>query len=106
MLFEDVAYSLVRHFVTEIRKLSLDPIVTPRRIFASQPQNKIDYLFLHTWPEVRWNGEDRHTIFVGATEVRVAIPASDVAIPGAAQITVFNPAPAGGLSSTVNFIIN
>ena len=30
---------------TEIRKRALDPIVSPRGIFAGEPQNKFDNLF-------------------------------------------------------------
>jgi hypothetical protein len=54
---------------------------------------------------VRWNGMDRATTFVSATRLRATIPASDVAGAGAAQVTVFAPAPGGGLSSPVPFVI-
>ncbi len=50
---------------------------------------------------VRWNGSDRTTTFVSATELRATIPASDVETVGSAQITVFNPG--GGLSNALPF---
>ncbi len=55
---------------------------------------------------VRWNGEARTTTFVSATQLRAAIPASDLTATGVAAITVFNPEPGGGESNRVNFAIN
>ncbi|MGH9838638.1 MAG: beta strand repeat-containing protein [Blastocatellia bacterium] len=56
---------------------------------------------------VRFNGGDRQTTFVSATELRAAISAGDIINGGSAAITVFNPAPAGGTSNpfplTVSF---
>jgi subtilisin len=52
---------------------------------------------------VRWNGADRATTFVGSTQLRAAIPAADVAAAGVAQVTVFSPAPGGGLSGALPF---
>jgi hypothetical protein len=54
---------------------------------------------------IRWNGADRPTTYVGATQLLAAIPASDVAAAGAAQVTVFTPAPGGGLSTAQTFTI-
>ena len=45
---------------------------------------------------VRWNGADRTTTFVSATQLTAAIPASDIAAAGTAQVTVFDPTPGGG----------
>jgi hypothetical protein len=50
---------------------------------------------------VRWNGSDRVTTYVSATELQGAILSSDIAAGGEAQVTVFNPAPSGGASSGV-----
>ena len=54
---------------------------------------------------VRWNGADRTTTFISATQLRVAIPATDLAVEGTATIVVLNPTPAGGLSNEVPFDI-
>jgi len=48
---------------------------------------------------VRWNGSDRPTTVVDTGTAEAQIPASDIAAPGAPQITVFNPAPGGGSSN-------
>ncbi|MFN0111065.1 MAG: IPT/TIG domain-containing protein, partial [Blastocatellia bacterium] len=46
---------------------------------------------------VRWNGVDRVTTFLGTSSLTAAIPASDLAAAGVANVTVFNqPDPAGG----------
>ena len=42
---------------------------------------------------VRWNGADRTTTVVSATQLTAAIPAGDLVAGGAAQVTVFNPSP-------------
>jgi hypothetical protein len=54
---------------------------------------------------VRWNGSDRPTTFVSSTQLTAAIPASDVATAGTANVTVFNPAPGGGESGAATFTI-
>ena len=55
---------------------------------------------------VRWNGADRSTTYVSATQLTASIPAIDVAAAGTAQIAVFNPAPGGGTSNALSFPIN
>ncbi|HEX4945111.1 MAG TPA: IPT/TIG domain-containing protein, partial [Blastocatellia bacterium] len=55
---------------------------------------------------VRWNGADRATTFVSSTQLQAAIPASDLANDGMADVTVFNPTPVGGTSSALKFTIN
>src|SRR5215472_3954330 len=47
--------------------------------------------------QVQWNGSARPTSFLGGTQLTAAIPASDVAGAGVAQVTVFNPT--SGLTS-------
>ncbi len=54
---------------------------------------------------VRWNGADRTTTFVNSTQLQAAIPDTDIATPGTATITVFNPAPGGGTSNGLTFTI-
>ena len=58
---------------------------------------------------VRWNGSDRVTSQSPAgstTTLEAAITAMDIATAGTAQVTVFNPGPAGGQTSTaVTFTI-
>jgi len=56
--------------------------------------------------KVRWNGADRTTTYVSATQLTAAIPASDIAAAGTASVTVFNPTPGGGTSSPLTFTIN
>jgi subtilisin len=54
---------------------------------------------------VRWNGSPRTTTLVNSTKLTAAITAGDVASAGTAQVTVFNPGPAGGTSSPLAFTI-
>jgi trimeric autotransporter adhesin len=54
---------------------------------------------------VRWNGQNRTTNFVSATQLTAQITAADIANAGTASVTVFNPAPGGGVSNAVNFTI-
>ncbi len=55
---------------------------------------------------VRINNQDRVTTFVSATELRAAITAGDIINGGTVNITVFNPAPAGGISNAAPLTIN
>ena len=60
---------------------------------------------------VRWNGQDRPTTYVSNGTLTAAIPASDVTTTDGGIISVFNPAPGGGLSNTkvltvVNQLVN
>jgi len=54
---------------------------------------------------VNWNGAPRTTTFGSATQLTAVIPASDVAAPGTATISVVNPVPGGGTSNSVSLSI-
>jgi YVTN family beta-propeller protein len=54
---------------------------------------------------VRWNGNDRPTIFYSSSQLTAQIPETDIARVGTAIITVFNPGPGGGGSNTSSFTI-
>jgi Divergent InlB B-repeat domain len=54
---------------------------------------------------VRWNGTPRTTTFVSATQLRTAIAASDLLTSGSVPVSVFTPAPGGGVSGIVGFAI-
>jgi len=49
---------------------------------------------------VNWNGAARSTTFMSASKLQAQILASDIALPGSAMVTVTNPLPGGGLSSS------
>jgi hypothetical protein len=55
---------------------------------------------------VQWNGVGRTTSFVSANQLTATIPASDIAAIVPVNVTVFNPAPGGGLSNSLPFTIN
>jgi hypothetical protein len=55
---------------------------------------------------VLWNGSPRTTTYVNATELQGAITAADAATPGEVQVTVSNPAPAGGTSTAAVFSVS
>jgi subtilisin len=54
---------------------------------------------------VRWNGTSRPTTFVSATQLQASIWAGDLAVPGTSNVTVFTPAPGGGASSPLTFVV-
>ena len=55
---------------------------------------------------VRWNGSNLATTFVSAAQLTALIPAAALAAPGSGSVTVFNPAPGGGISNALPFTIN
>ena len=54
---------------------------------------------------VRLNGVSKPTTYVSATELRAAIPASDVTTQKTIIVTVATSAPGGGVSNRVNFTV-
>jgi hypothetical protein len=54
---------------------------------------------------VRWNGANRTTTYVNSTQLTAAIAAADIAAAGTASVTVFNPAPGGGPSNALSFLV-
>ena len=52
---------------------------------------------------VRWNGSDRTTAFVNATQVTAQIPASDIVAPGTPSVTALNSG--GAVSNALTFTI-
>jgi hypothetical protein len=54
---------------------------------------------------VRWNGGNRTTTFVSATQLTATILAADIASAGTPSITVFTPALGGGTSSPLPFTV-
>jgi uncharacterized protein (TIGR03437 family) len=55
---------------------------------------------------VLWNGSPRATTFKSETQLQAAITASDLSVAGTAQVAVSNPAPIGGQSNILSFLIN
>jgi IPT/TIG domain len=53
---------------------------------------------------VQWNGGDRATTFVSATELRASIPSSDLSTVGSTQVTVYTPG--GATSAGATFTIS
>ena len=54
---------------------------------------------------VEWNGSARPSHVISGTRITAEISASDVATPGPVQITVVNPAPGGGASAPLTFVV-
>lgn len=55
---------------------------------------------------VRWNGSARTTTYVGATELQAALTTNDLVTGGDFVVTVANPAPGGGSSSALSFLVS
>ncbi|MDX2039688.1 MAG: PKD domain-containing protein [Acidobacteriota bacterium] len=56
--------------------------------------------------KVRWNNQDRTTMFVSNTQLTASIPATDLLSAGTISVTVFNAAPGGGTSNAQNFTVS
>ena len=54
---------------------------------------------------IRWAGVDRPTTFVNTNRLTTVIPASEVATLRAIAVSVFNPAPGGGVSNIADFTV-
>jgi hypothetical protein len=56
--------------------------------------------------EVMWNGISLFADYVSAKQLNLYVPSNLLASPGAAEVLVFNPAPRGGVSTSIHFTIN
>jgi len=54
---------------------------------------------------VQWNGANRTTTYVSATQLTAAITAADIVSAGTKPVTVVNSAPGGGTSNALSFTI-
>ncbi len=55
---------------------------------------------------VRWNGADRPTTYVSPTRLTILVPSQDISTTATINITVFNPAPSGGVSNVAPLQVN
>jgi hypothetical protein len=55
--------------------------------------------------EIQWNGNPRTTTFVNSGQLTATISAADVAVAGAASVTVVTPGPGGGTAGPLTFTI-
>jgi hypothetical protein len=54
---------------------------------------------------VNWNGSPRQTIYAASSVLTALVPATDLASSGSVSVTVTNPAPGGGNSNEVQFVV-
>jgi hypothetical protein len=54
---------------------------------------------------IQWNGANRSTTFVSNTQLTTDIQARDLVTAGTVGVTVFNPAPGGGVSNSLPFTV-
>ncbi|MFA5186200.1 MAG: carboxypeptidase regulatory-like domain-containing protein [Patescibacteria group bacterium] len=55
---------------------------------------------------MRWNGNDRTTVFASSTSLTATVTAADLSTAGNASIALSNPAPGGGISASIGFFVN
>ena len=81
--------------------------ITPGNIQEKSPTFEliVNGLYFASGSVVRWNGNDRTTTFVSASQLKAVIPSTDIATAAIIPVTVFTPAPGGGTSAAINFII-
>lgn len=81
--------------------------LTPDTIAAGSPDRQVTITGANFEPVsvVRWNGSDRATTFVSATQLTVKIKAADLTAAGTNTFTVFTPGPGGGESNGVTLTV-
>jgi hypothetical protein len=55
---------------------------------------------------VNWNGHPLSTTFLNVNELTALVPASDIAVATSVAVTVMNPAPGGGTTNVVYFLVS
>jgi hypothetical protein len=56
--------------------------------------------------QIQWNGGNLTTTYVNASQLTASVTAADIATAGTAKVTVVNPAPGGGTSTSAAFTTN
>lgn len=59
-----------------------------------------------TGSKVRWNGADRPTNYISSAVLTATIPATDIGQAATVNVTVFNPAPGGGVSNSLTVVVS
>ena len=79
--------------------------VTPASVIAGSGPVGLDLTGSGFVPSstIHWNGGPLATTVASSTELKATLPAAEVAGSGAEMVTVSNPAPGGGASSTIAF---
>jgi hypothetical protein len=94
-----------------IQSINLVPVIvsiSPNEIDAGSQGFTLEvngYNFVSS-TVVRWNGVDKQTTYISSNQVSAEISSIDIVKSGTATITAFNPAPGGGTSTGVTFIIH
>ncbi len=55
---------------------------------------------------MRWSGSARNTTYLSSTQLTATITPEDLATAGTGTVTVYNPAPGGGTSGSLSFMIS
>ncbi len=89
-----------------------NPVPTIDELFPSTSGPLAGDLIVHVYGSgfvagsvVRWNGADRATVFLSPGQVYCTVLQADCATPGVVPVTVFSPAPGGGLSAPESFTV-
>jgi hypothetical protein len=55
---------------------------------------------------IKWNGSNRATTYVSSSQLKTTLTPADLATSGTANVTVYTPAPGGGTSTVLTFVIS
>ncbi|MDX1932313.1 MAG: right-handed parallel beta-helix repeat-containing protein [Capsulimonadales bacterium] len=55
--------------------------------------------------KIQWDGQQRTTVYINSTELRTDISADDIATPRTLAVSVYTPAPGGGVSAPLTFTV-
>jgi len=82
--------------------------VSPNQTIVGSPNTGITLTGTNFLPVsvVKWNGTGIATTYQSGTSLTATVPSGDLTVAGSAQVTVTNPAPQGGTSSSATFTIS
>jgi hypothetical protein len=82
--------------------------ITPITVTAGTPGVTLDVVGLgfQSGAVVKWNGTALPTTWNNVASLTASVPASDLAVPGSAQVTVTNPGTGGATSSAITFVVS
>ncbi len=96
-------------FLTQIRDVNPTPVLsllspTTARAGGAPLTLTVSGSSFTSTALVRWNGSDRPTTYVSNNSLKAVLSTKDLTA-GTARVTVYNPAPGGGVSNGQNFLV-
>ena len=104
----NISYSNTQNCTPPQSPVPLLTMITPTGVLYNNSNFKMTLIGTNfvTSSVAKWGGSNLATTYVDSTKLTAEIPTQNLASPGTKSITVYNPAPGGGTSNSLPFVIH